>query len=447
MPDGAGKRSRVRQLFIVTLARSGSTLLRYLLDAHPEIASPPELNLSALLHHAADTWHRTLDAVLERPPDEPIEPLQAYSPEAYRGARRAVDPIMVRCANIAGATMFCDKSLTTVDHLPTVSRCYPKASYIFLYRYPLDLIASAIQASRWGFNAFGFAPYVGVTPGNFVAGLANYWIDKVSKMVEFERTCSGAHARIYYELLCDDPAGTLNQILDFLGLPPDDGLIERAFRSEHGRGPGDYKIDYTGSISAESIGRGSRLPQQLLPGQEQRMDELLAELDYPSLQAAWRGDLAALIGLKRVTDHRALEEQDDRLARSLLDLFWRGVELLRAEGSTVQPLLVFVRGESGADTLIHVDPEKGVTLGDPSADVSASETRVRCHGDVLLRVAAGAVNLAQVTHDGEVRFDREPGTGPPTRVVMKALGSLLRAGARASGTGLAAPSPAPIVVG
>jgi hypothetical protein len=35
-------------VFVVTLARSGSTLLRYLLDAHPEITAPPELNLSAL---------------------------------------------------------------------------------------------------------------------------------------------------------------------------------------------------------------------------------------------------------------------------------------------------------------------------------------------------------------------------------------------------------------
>src|SRR3974390_3422261 len=110
MSAGVGRRSSVRQIFVVTLARSGSTLLRYLLDAHPEIASPPELNLSALLQHAADTWHRTLDAVLERPPDEPIGPLQAYSPEAYRRARKAVDPIMIRCANLAGASVFCDKS-------------------------------------------------------------------------------------------------------------------------------------------------------------------------------------------------------------------------------------------------------------------------------------------------------------------------------------------------
>ncbi len=241
---------------MVTAARSGSTVLRYLLNAHPDLTAPPELNLSALLHHAADTWHRTLDAVVARPPDDATGQEQAYSPEAYQRARRAVDPIMVRCANIAGASVFCDKSLTTVDHLATVSRCYPRASFIMLYRYPLDMIASGIEASKWGFNAFGFAPYVGSTPGNFVAGLGNYWIDRVSKMLGFEHSGEVARARIYYELLCDDPVGTMSQLLDFLDLEPDEGLLERAFNSEHGRGPGDYKVDYTGSINVDSIGRG-----------------------------------------------------------------------------------------------------------------------------------------------------------------------------------------------
>ena len=424
------KRTSVRQVFVVTLARSGSTLLRYLLDAHPEVTSPPELNLSALLQHAADTWHRSLDAVLERPPDDPIGPIQSYSPEAYQRARRAVDPIMVRCANIANASVFCDKSLTTVDHLPTVSRCYPKASFIFLYRYPLDLIASGIEASRWGFNAFGFAPYVGATPGNFVAGLGNYWIDKVTKMVEFERSCSVAHARIYYELLCDDPAATLEQLLDFLDLTPDPGIVERMFSTEHGRGPGDYKIDYTGSINADSIGRGSMLPETFLPGQAQRIDELLAELDYPLLQAAWRGELPSLLGLKGVMDSRSKDDSTDRVSRSLVETLERGQEAQPGGKSPLRQLIeVVLRGDGGVDSVVTLDPEQGARLGTGSVSETEPAVRVRCHGDVLLRVAAGDVNLAQAAHDGEVRVEFANGSNAAaTRGVLKGLATLLRAG-------------------
>jgi Sulfotransferase family len=431
--EGAARdrRTSVRQVFVVTLARSGSTLLRYLLDAHPDVTSPPELNLSALLQHAADTWHRSLDAISERPPDEPIGPIQSYSPEAYQRARRAVDPIMVRCANIAGASVFCDKSLTTVDHLATVSRCYPKASYIFLYRYPLDLIASGIEASRWGFNAFGFAPYVGATPGNFVAGLGNYWIDKVTKMVEFERTCSVAHARIYYELLCDDPAGTVEQLLKFLELSPDAGIVERMFGTEHGRGPGDYKIDYTGSINANSIGRGSVLPETFLPGQVQRIDELLAELDYPPMQASRRGDLATLLGLKGVTDSRSVDDTADRVSKSLVETLSRAQQALPGDRSPVrQALEVILRGNSGVDTHVTFDPHLGAHLGRASeSDSDRSLPRIRCQGDVLLRAAAGDVNLAQAAHDGEVRVELPDGANPvATRAVLKGLASLLRAG-------------------
>jgi hypothetical protein len=34
-------------VFVLCMARSGSTLLRFLLDAHPELACPPETMLPA----------------------------------------------------------------------------------------------------------------------------------------------------------------------------------------------------------------------------------------------------------------------------------------------------------------------------------------------------------------------------------------------------------------
>ena len=119
------------------------------------------------------------------------------------------------------------------------------------------------------------APYLGAAPGNFVAGLGNYWIDRTSKMLEFERTCQVPHARVYYELLCDEPGQTLSDILEALELSPDGSIISRTFTSDHGRGPGDYKIDYTESIRADSIGRGSTLPRMLAQNQIQRMNEML----------------------------------------------------------------------------------------------------------------------------------------------------------------------------
>ncbi len=435
MADSEGARSRrrrtVRQAFIVSPARSGSTLLRYLLDSHPDVVSPPELNLSALLAHLVEVWSNTELALGAAKPDAKGVP-PPPSDAVYKRARRAVDEIMRPYAHEAGASVYCDKSLTTVDQLQTVSRCYPKAPLIFLYRYPLDVIASGLEASRWGFNAFGFLPYVNAMPGNFVAALANFWIDKVSKMLEFERTFEGAHARIYYELLCDDPGDALSGLFELLEVAADEAVIERTFSSDHGRGPGDYKIDYTGSISVESIGRGAGLPEHLAPEQVERMNELLAELDYPDLAAAWRGDLAALLGLKQVKRPVADGRQIAEAIVQLLSKPGDG-ELLEIHREALPFELVIARagrGEPGR-VLIDQDSAAAVLNGAPGKPESG-RPRVRCLGDVVLRVAAGQTTFGKAVHDGEIRVEGESvedkdGDDRRPHEVLAALSALIRA--------------------
>ena len=63
------------------------------------------------------------------------------------------------------------------------------------------------------------------------------------------------------------PTATTNQLVEFLGLDPDPGLVERSLKSKHGRGPSDYKIDFAADIGPSSIGRGARLPKSLFPPQ------------------------------------------------------------------------------------------------------------------------------------------------------------------------------------
>jgi hypothetical protein len=416
-PPERARRPRLKHVFVVSLARSGSTLMRYLLDAHPQIVSPAELNLSTLLLHAADTWHRAHEGLdqtdpgaTEDTPDRGPAAGVPLSQEALRWATKIVNQLTADLAGAAGASVFVDKSLTTIDQLPIVARCYPKASYVFLYRYPLDMIASGIEASRWGFSSFGFAPYIGSAPGNFVAGLGNYWIDKVSRMLEFERTCDVAYARIYYELMCDDPATTLSDLLAFIGLPAEEGLVERAFESRHAMGPGDYKINFTRSVGTDSVGRGSTLPDLLRPEQVTRMNELLAELDYPSIEAAREGSLASLLGLRQAAHGTAVGAAE--LTRRLAERLSAGLARRRA-GEPGPAFELLVRDETGAEQVIVVDGGGVAVTGAPRADAGEpAAVRVVCHGDALLRVASGERNLAQVLHDGLVRIERNgPATG------------------------------------
>jgi Sulfotransferase family len=429
------QRTRVRPVFVVTPARCGSTLLRYLLDSHPEITSPPELNLSGLLVHLVEVW-TNMNATITAEHGDPAPPggndagpeLQILSPEVRKRARKAVDEIMVTAANAAGASVYCDKSLTTVDHLAVVSQCYPNAALIFLYRYPLDMIASGLEASKWGFGAFGFAPFVAANPGNLVAALGNYWIDRVSKMVAFEESCDLAHARLYYELLCDDPTRTMEQLFGFLGVRSDQTVIERVFGADHGVGPGDYKIDFTGSVGVESIGRGSTLPEHLAEQQVDRINELLAGLDYPALDAGRRGDLAALLGLKRTGE--PTPDDAAEIAAAIMRRLQEGPTRVLGEAHReALPISIVIRSARGESSVVLIDEHGGASIADDE-DSNGSTHRVRCIGDVLLRIADGQTTFAGAVQDNLIRVElgNEANDARPQRPdrTLRALAALIR---------------------
>lgn len=430
------RRAKLRHVFVVSAARSGSTLLRYLLDSHPEITAPPELNLSAYLQHTVSMWSRVEEAVGDLA--APDGPQAGPSEQACRKGRKALDEMTAAMAPDPAVSVFCDKSLTSVDALELLERCYPDGSFVFLHRYPLDMISSGIEASRWGFSAYGFAPFLGSAPGNFVAGLGNYWIDRATKMVEFEKACAEPHARIYYELLCGDPLATLQGLFQFLGVRHDartvKAVIRKALQTEHATGPGDYKIDFTTQISRDSIGRGSLLPRLLAPQQIERIDQLLADLDYPSLEAAWGGDLAKLIGLRPAEGAPALETE--AAAGEITAALSRGLRATSKRRSGIGdflPLELVVTGPGGMQRLLVVT-RRGVTdAGSPDAVDREDRLRLRCAGDSLLEVAAGRMNLAQLMQDGRVRAESgttETRSGrAATRRALLGLSALLQAGA------------------
>ena len=49
-----------------------------------------------------------------------------------------------------------------------------------LYRHPMDVIASGVEACPWGLNGYGFDPYIATTPGNSVMALASFWADNAA---------------------------------------------------------------------------------------------------------------------------------------------------------------------------------------------------------------------------------------------------------------------------
>lgn len=82
---------------------------------------------------------------------------------------------------------------------------YPRARFVCLYRHPMDVIRSGLDACPWGLTGYGFDPYIGSSPGNAVLALARYWLDNAAAIAQVEEKHPERCHRIRYEDLVDDP--------------------------------------------------------------------------------------------------------------------------------------------------------------------------------------------------------------------------------------------------
>jgi hypothetical protein len=284
------------------MARSGSTLLRFLLDAHPDVACPPETNLPALCAQLAVVWSLIEGAPLSmtRGDTPPVVP-----PAAVAGIRRTLDNMLGPYLARRGKTVLCDKSLGTAEYASLLADIYPGTRFISLYRHPMDVIASGMEACPWGLNGYGFDPYIVGSPGNAVCALARYWLENASLIARVEEQYPDRCHRVRYENMVEAPEQVADGIFRFAGVTPEPGITRRCFTAERERlGPGDHKIWHTSQFTAASVGRGQYIPIGLIPPPVlEEINKLLNRLGYLPVDETW-GTAAAPPALHIIPDHR-----------------------------------------------------------------------------------------------------------------------------------------------
>lgn len=284
--SGSAREPVADPVFVLCNGRSGSTLLRFVLDAHPDLACPPETNLPGLCVQLATVWSLIEGAPLSATRgDEPPEIPEA----AIAGVRETMDRMMGSYLARRGKKRYCDKSLGTARYAPLLRRVYPKARFICLYRHPMDVIASGTEACPWGLSGYGFDNYIAATPGNTVMALANFWTDNVRTTLAAEERFPDACLRLRYEDLVADPESTAAAVFEFLGVPATPGITQTCFSAERERfGPADYKIWYTSQVTDDSVGRGWSVPAAMIaPHLLGVMNEISGRLGYLAVDGDW----------------------------------------------------------------------------------------------------------------------------------------------------------------
>jgi hypothetical protein len=273
-------------VFVLCAARTGSTLLRFLIDAHPDLACPPEAELPLLCSQLAKAWSLLAGMPLQK--SRTSEP--PVLPDPLRACIRDVMGQMIG-QHLArrGKKRLCDKSLFTARHAGLLLQVFPEAKFICLYRHPMDVIASGMEACPWGLKGFGFDAYAASSPGSDVLALARYWADHCAEILAVEERYPQACLRVRYEDLADEPEAVADGVFRFVGVPSSPGISLRCFAPERERiGPGDYKIWQTSRVSAESVGRGWSVPaDQLEAGVRARVNDLADKLGYIRVDETW----------------------------------------------------------------------------------------------------------------------------------------------------------------
>jgi hypothetical protein len=279
-------RQQMDPVFVLCMGRSGSTLLRLILDTHPDLACPPETNIPSLCSQLAVVWSLIEGAPLalqrgDAPPQVPDA--------AIAGIRQTMDLMTAPYLKRRGKRLYCDKSLGTAPHTELLTRIYPATRFICLYRHPMDVISSGLEACPWGLNGYGFDQYIAGSPGNAVMALGRYWHDQARGIAEVEQKHPDLCHRVRYEDMVREPERIAAEIFDFIGVGRVPGISQAVFAHEHERfGPADHKIWHTGRISPDSIGRSDSVPMGLIPPPIlESINELLGKLGYVPIDESW----------------------------------------------------------------------------------------------------------------------------------------------------------------
>jgi len=240
-------------IFILSHARTGSTLLRYVIDAHPDVCCPPEIALGRLCHDLCYTIGLTRV--------EPAISEAARQAAIDAAARSHVDAIMQEYCRAKQKVRWCDKSTHNVEHLGTLARLFPDAHYLCLHRGCMDVVHSLIEMFRFGYPG-RYGQLVARSPENVVDAMVDSWIEATERLLDFEAREGRRCLRVTYEDLVATPAPVAARIFAFLDLRFTPSMLEATFTAPHDRGPGDLKVQFSSRIVTNRVGKGAQIPRR-----------------------------------------------------------------------------------------------------------------------------------------------------------------------------------------
>ncbi len=234
-----------RMVFIVSMPRSGTSLLEQMLDRHPKIRGVGEL-----------PFFRAAMGRLGLSDNKEFAHAHytdRFTPELLKKLAREY---LKRSGAVADGPVVIDKDPTNFEHLGLISRMLPRCRVIHCVRDPMDCCASCF------FQEFtGVLPYAGD-----LAHLGRAYRAQERLMEHWKRTLPIPIHTVRYESLASNTEPTIRGVCEFLGLEFDEACCSPQHNQRVVFTPSNQQVRE--AVNTRSVGRAERIREHLGPLRE-----------------------------------------------------------------------------------------------------------------------------------------------------------------------------------
>jgi hypothetical protein len=241
-------------IFIVGVPRSGTTLLRFMLDSHPNLAAGPECPWIGG-NYGNIVSFRDLHKALICDERGPVLNFSGLSESVISSALgKAISDILGTYAAARGKKRWIEKTPNHITEIPFLIKLFPKSKYIHIVRDGRDVACSSFaERKTWGSYLINRDDHIPNTRINAM----KRWLDWVN---QFEKWCGTYELdvlQIHYERLVTRTVNTLQLVLDFIDEPWSDDIYhfkDQCHDSPHWEA-GSRDVNERPYIIKSSIGR------------------------------------------------------------------------------------------------------------------------------------------------------------------------------------------------
>lgn len=217
---------------VLGVPRSGSTLLRVMLDGHSQLFSPPELML-LLFHRMGERrrlteqygydWARrgllqALSGLLE---DEAAAQREI---DAWEAADAEISDVFKRLQSLCAPSLLVNKTPSDIARLANLEYAdamFDGARYLHLVRHPCAVIESFVRMDLQGLMGQHF----GIWDDDPHRMGAEVWAQWNENAMALGERVGDRYTRVNYESIVREPASEMRKICEFLRVPFEDAVL------------------------------------------------------------------------------------------------------------------------------------------------------------------------------------------------------------------------------